>query len=271
MFRCRTRRFRTGRCTESGPGSPNGRDLDGSSAHRPTRGCMTISGGSAAARSTPAQCEEIRPTSARWRACCRARKEKAGPLSAAERAEIERHPLYTWEISSPVNAFQDFARTGSLHHEKLDGSGYPGGVRREGLDVAARILCVADMYEPLTADPPHRVGMAPETALAILRAEAGTRLCADTVCALADSIAASAAFRQPGRRTPGRATDLGEIGARLLTGAPNVKTAGGPCWRSRTRERARHGCRLVRRARGRERTSHERRRYSPHRVPPCCQ
>ena len=112
------------------------------------------------------------------------------------------------------------------------------GVRREGLDVAARILWVADMYEPLTADPPYRVGMAPETALAVLRAEAGTRLCADTVCALADSIAASAAFRQPGRRTPGRATDLAKLAlgcSRVLRNRQNGRRTVLPVSHARTR------------------------------------
>lgn len=111
--------------------------------------------------------------------------EKAGPLTPAERREVEAHPRHGWEILSRVEAFGDFARMASLHHEKLDGSGYPWGVRGDEMEPAARILCVADIYEALTADRPYRAGMPPADAFAILRRDAGPRLSADAVAALA--------------------------------------------------------------------------------------
>lgn len=107
--------------------------------------------------------------------------EKQGPLTPEERSEMERHPLYSWEILSPVAAFRDFSRMASLHHEKLDGSGYPWGVRAEGMDRAARVLVVADIYEALTADRPYRAGMPPQKALEILERDAGRKLCPDAV------------------------------------------------------------------------------------------
>ena len=70
-----------------------------------------------------------------------------------------------------------FARTAALHHEKLDGSGYPWGVRGEDLDLPARILCVADMYEALTAHRPYRAGLGRETALKIIREGSGKHVC----------------------------------------------------------------------------------------------
>jgi putative nucleotidyltransferase with HDIG domain len=103
--------------------------------------------------------------------------DKAGPLTADERSEMQRHPLFTWEILQRVGAFQTFARTASLHHEKLDGSGYPWGVRGEELDLPARILCVADMYEALTANRPYRAGLGRETALKIIREGSGKHVC----------------------------------------------------------------------------------------------
>lgn len=103
--------------------------------------------------------------------------DKAGPLTQEERAEMERHPLYTWEILSRVEAFSGFARTASLHHEKLDGSGYPWGVPAEELDVPSRILCVADMYEALTANRPYRAGMSRDMALRIIRSGSGKLVC----------------------------------------------------------------------------------------------
>ncbi|HET7320872.1 MAG TPA: HD domain-containing phosphohydrolase [Longimicrobiaceae bacterium] len=116
--------------------------------------------------------------------------EKRGPLTPEERREMEAHPLYSWQILSRVDAFREFARMASLHHEKLDGSGYPWGVTGEDLDPAARILCVADIYEALTADRPYRAGMTPAAALAIIHKDSGPRLCADSVAGLDAWVAA---------------------------------------------------------------------------------
>ncbi|MGK2963407.1 MAG: HD-GYP domain-containing protein [Gemmatimonadaceae bacterium] len=103
--------------------------------------------------------------------------DKAGPLTPEERSEMQRHPLFTWEILQRVGAFSSFARTAALHHEKLDGSGYPWGVKGEDLDISARILCVADMYEALTANRPYRAGLGRETALKIIREGSGKHTC----------------------------------------------------------------------------------------------
>ena len=103
--------------------------------------------------------------------------DKDGPLTPEERTEMQKHPLYTWEILRRVGAFSAFARTAALHHEKLDGSGYPWGVRGEDLDIPARILCVADMYEALTANRPYRAGLSRETALQIIRSGSGSLVC----------------------------------------------------------------------------------------------
>jgi putative nucleotidyltransferase with HDIG domain len=103
--------------------------------------------------------------------------DKAGPMTDDERAEMQRHPVYTWEILQRVGAFAGFARTAALHHEKLDGTGYPWGVKAEALDVPARILCVADIYEALTAHRPYRAGLTREAALKIIRSGSGKHVC----------------------------------------------------------------------------------------------
>lgn len=103
--------------------------------------------------------------------------DKAGPMTPEERAEMQRHPVFTWEILRRVGAFAGFARTAALHHEKLDGSGYPWGVKGDDLDVPSRILCVSDMYEALTANRPYRAGLTRDAALAIIRDGSGTKTC----------------------------------------------------------------------------------------------
>ncbi len=107
--------------------------------------------------------------------------DKPGALTPTERAEIERHPAWTWEILSRVSAFDDFAWLASVHHERLDGSGYPWALPGGDLDTPSRILAVADVYEALTADRPYRSGMRREQALGVLRREAGSKLCARVV------------------------------------------------------------------------------------------
>jgi len=58
------------------------------------------------------------------------------------------------------------------HHERMDGSGYPDGLRGESIPLKARILQVADIYDALTTDRPYRGALPPEEALQILFSEA---------------------------------------------------------------------------------------------------
>jgi HD-GYP domain-containing protein (c-di-GMP phosphodiesterase class II) len=113
-------------------------------------------------------------------------------LTPKERTEVERHPAFTWEILRRVGAFRGFAWLAATHHEKLDGSGYPWGLRGDLLDLPARILVVADIYEALTADRPYREGMPHQQAMSILASERGTKLCGEAV----DGLAAWAAGRE---------------------------------------------------------------------------
>ena len=73
----------------------------------------------------------------------------------------------------------------ALHHEKLDGSGYPWGLKGDELDVATRILIVADVFEALTSARPYRVGLDPRVALDLIKRDAGVRLCPIAVDGLA--------------------------------------------------------------------------------------
>jgi putative nucleotidyltransferase with HDIG domain len=99
--------------------------------------------------------------------------DKPAALTDAERNEMKKHPAWTWEILERVPAFHRFALPASLHHERLDGKGYPWGIPAEGLDFAARILAISDVYEALTADRPYRGPMDPTGALAIMNKDVG--------------------------------------------------------------------------------------------------
>jgi putative nucleotidyltransferase with HDIG domain len=110
--------------------------------------------------------------------------DKPGTLTEAERADVQRHPQYTLDILNRVRAFREFAWTAALHHERLDGTGYPWHLDAEQLDLPARIIAVADVFEALTAARPYRPGLPPAQALATLQQQAGAIFDADAVAAL---------------------------------------------------------------------------------------
>jgi HD-GYP domain-containing protein (c-di-GMP phosphodiesterase class II) len=122
--------------------------------------------------------------------------DKNGPLTDEERRSVNAHPRFTWEILSRVRAFSDFAWPAALHHEKLDGSGYPWGLTGEALEQSARVLVVADIYEALTADRPYRAGMTPEQAFRLLARDRGTKLCPMAVDALETVVSAGEGLTQ---------------------------------------------------------------------------
>jgi len=70
------------------------------------------------------------------------------------------------------------------HHERLDGSGYPYGLKAEAIPIEARIVAVADTYDALTSDRPYRKAASHVEAKRVLREEAGIRLDSNAVAAL---------------------------------------------------------------------------------------
>jgi putative nucleotidyltransferase with HDIG domain len=101
---------------------------------------------------------------------------KPAALTPDERAVIERHPDAGVELISDIEFPWDIRPMVSHHHEAWDGSGYPAGLAGEAIPLAARILCVADVYDALASDRPYRPAFPHERTLAIMSAEAGTRL-----------------------------------------------------------------------------------------------
>jgi HD-GYP domain-containing protein (c-di-GMP phosphodiesterase class II) len=114
--------------------------------------------------------------------------DKPDRLTERERAEIRVHPAYTQRILERVTAFAGIVEIASSHHERLDGKGYHLGLPAERLSPMSRALAVADVYEALTADRPYRRGLPRNEAVAILRGQSGTALCAASVEALASDL-----------------------------------------------------------------------------------
>lgn len=96
---------------------------------------------------------------------------KPGPLSEREWERVRMHPYYTERILVRPAALAQLGVLASLHHERLDGSGYHRGLPASVLSPAARILAAADVYHAMTEPRPHRPARTPEAAASELRRE----------------------------------------------------------------------------------------------------
>jgi diguanylate cyclase (GGDEF)-like protein len=114
---------------------------------------------------------------------------KPGALDAAELERIRLHPEVGGHMLEHAGLREE-ARWVRHHHERVDGRGYPDGVRGDALALEARIIFVADAFEAMTSDRPYRRGMAVSEAVAELRRCAGTQFDPDVVEALCDLLAA---------------------------------------------------------------------------------
>lgn len=94
--------------------------------------------------------------------------EKNGKLDAEEWDIMRAHTFYGFRTLQKIPLMETINIWGSLHHEKLDGSGYPFHLKADELPLGSRIMAVADIFAALTEDRPYRQGMQPQKALAII-------------------------------------------------------------------------------------------------------
>jgi putative nucleotidyltransferase with HDIG domain len=86
---------------------------------------------------------------------------KPGELTLEERLLIQKHPVYAYEMLSPIKFLIPALEIPYCHHERWDGSGYPRGLKGEEIPFAARIFSVVDVWDALIYDRPYRKGIAP--------------------------------------------------------------------------------------------------------------
>jgi HD-GYP domain-containing protein (c-di-GMP phosphodiesterase class II) len=97
---------------------------------------------------------------------------KPGKLTSDEMQEMKRHPSLGYKLLHETRQLTEEAKTIVLqHHERIDGSGYPKGLRGGEIHVYGRICSIADVYDALTSDRPYRKRMPPFTALKIMQDE----------------------------------------------------------------------------------------------------
>ncbi len=100
---------------------------------------------------------------------------KPEPLSPEEFEMIKRHCTIGAEIIEHIRQLRESIPGVKSHHEQLDGTGYPDGLKGEEIPVLARIVSVADTFDAMTTDRPYRRGMGKEAAVQELQRCSGTQ------------------------------------------------------------------------------------------------
>lgn len=94
---------------------------------------------------------------------------KPDTLTEVEYAVMKRHPAYGIEILRNRKGISDLSRVVVLqHHERLNGNGYPKGLKNNQIHVMGAVAGIADVYDAMTSDRVHRSAFTPQQALAIL-------------------------------------------------------------------------------------------------------
>lgn len=131
---------------------------------------------------------------------------KPARLNKAEFALIKRHPEVGYQLLSKVPFPWPIAEIARQHHEYLDGSGYPHGLKGSEILLEARILTVADIVESISSDRPYRPAMGLDEALAEIRRLSGSKLdpqAVDACCRVVEKNGFTPNLMQPGRRAAG--------------------------------------------------------------------
>src|SRR6202165_5265898 len=96
---------------------------------------------------------------------------KPGSLTADEWKLIREHPVVGERICAPLKSFRLVLPIIRHHHEKLDGSGYPDGLRGNAIPITARVMQIVDVYDALTTDRPYKKAFSVTDALQTMKME----------------------------------------------------------------------------------------------------
>ena len=101
--------------------------------------------------------------------------DKPDKLNEEEYALMMKHSIMGEEILRPIKGLENILPVVRSHHEKVDGTGYPDGLKGEEIPLAARIISAADSYDAMTSDRPYRSALTREYAVSELRRCSGTQ------------------------------------------------------------------------------------------------
>jgi len=98
---------------------------------------------------------------------------KTGPLDEEKWKIMRMHPVYAYELLSPIAYLKPALDIPYCHHEKWDGTGYPRGLKGEQIPLAARIFAVVDVYDALRSDRPYRAAWPEDKVRQYIRDQSG--------------------------------------------------------------------------------------------------
>ena len=113
--------------------------------------------------------------------------KKPSALTDEEFEIMKTHPMKGYKIMSQIPAMKDFLPGMVMHHEMVNGKGYPHGLTGDQIPLQAKIVSVADTFDAMTIDRPYSKGMELQPALDRLRSFVGTRYQSDVVEALVEA------------------------------------------------------------------------------------
>ncbi len=102
--------------------------------------------------------------------------KKTGQLTEGEWGEMRQHPIYAYNLLSPISYLHGALDIPYCHHEHWDGSGYPRGLKGEQIPLAARIFSVVDIWDALLSDRPYRKRWPKDKVIEYLTEIAGSHL-----------------------------------------------------------------------------------------------
>jgi len=98
---------------------------------------------------------------------------KPDKLTAEEWTIMRKHPQLAYDMLYPIEYLRPALEIPLTHHEKWDGTGYPGGLKGEEIPIVARLFAVVDVWDALTSDRPYRPAWSQEEALTYIREQSG--------------------------------------------------------------------------------------------------
>ncbi len=110
--------------------------------------------------------------------------KKNGDLTKEEYEEIKTHSIKTYNILNQIKfegIYKEVPKIAAYHHEKIDGSGYPEGLKGNEIPLGARIIAVADFFEAVTAKRHYRDAMPEDLAFELLMEKSGVHFDPDVV------------------------------------------------------------------------------------------
>ena len=159
--------------------------------------------------------------------------QKRGPLTSRERTLVEQHTVIGDRFCAGLDSLRLVRPIVRHHHERMDGSGYPDGLRGDEIPLLARIVGVVDVFDALMAERPYKTALAFDRAAEMLRKEAarGWR-CTDIVDTFLNLIEGCGMIPSVTRAMPAAVETAGQRGARseyareIAGGGRGIRTPG---------------------------------------------